>query len=71
MATMPAGLEQFMGKMLGDMGAAISGALIVLGDRLGLYRTLGTSPPMTAAELDAWAHKVVILFLEGYKGLHE
>ena len=51
MAARPAGLEQFMGKMLGDMGAAISGALIVLGDRLGLYRTLGTSAPMTAAEL--------------------
>lgn len=51
MPTMPAGLEQFMGKMLGDMGAAISGALVVLGDRLGLYRTLGTSAPMTAAEL--------------------
>ena len=51
MATMPAGLEQFMGKMLGDLGAAISGALVVLGDRLGLYRTLGTSAPMTAAEL--------------------
>lgn len=53
MATMPAGLEQFMGKMLGDMGAAISGALVVLGDRLGLYRTLGASGPMTAAELAA------------------
>ncbi len=51
MATMPAGLEQFMGKMLGDLGAAISGALVVLGDRLGLYRMLGTSAPMTAAEL--------------------
>jgi hypothetical protein len=24
---------------------------------------------MTPAELDAWAHKVVILFLEGYRGL--
>jgi TetR/AcrR family transcriptional regulator, mexJK operon transcriptional repressor len=34
-------------------------------------RALGFGTPMTAAELDAWAHKVVILFLEGYKGLHE
>jgi TetR/AcrR family transcriptional repressor of mexJK operon len=32
-------------------------------------RALGFGVPMTAAELDAWAHKVVILFLEGYKGL--
>jgi hypothetical protein len=26
---------------------------------------------MTPVELDAWAHKVVILFLKGYKGLSE
>jgi TetR/AcrR family transcriptional regulator, mexJK operon transcriptional repressor len=32
-------------------------------------RALGFGVPMTAPELDAWAHKVVILFLEGYKGL--
>jgi TetR/AcrR family transcriptional repressor of mexJK operon len=32
-------------------------------------RALGFGLPMTPAELDAWAHKVVILFLEGYKGL--
>ncbi|MFT3881694.1 MAG: class I SAM-dependent methyltransferase [Gemmatales bacterium] len=51
MPAMPASLEQFMGKMLGDLGAAVSGALVVLGDRLGLYRALGSSAPMTAAEL--------------------
>jgi TetR/AcrR family transcriptional regulator, mexJK operon transcriptional repressor len=32
-------------------------------------RALGFGTPMTAAELDAWAHKVVILFLEGYQGV--
>jgi TetR/AcrR family transcriptional regulator, mexJK operon transcriptional repressor len=32
-------------------------------------RALGFGTPMTSSELDAWAHKVVILFLEGYKGL--
>jgi TetR/AcrR family transcriptional repressor of mexJK operon len=32
-------------------------------------RALGFGMPMTLAELDAWAHKVVILFLDGYKGL--
>jgi TetR/AcrR family transcriptional repressor of mexJK operon len=32
-------------------------------------RALGFGKPMTAAELDAWAYKVVILFLEGYTGL--
>ena len=32
-------------------------------------RALGFGTPMTAAELDVWARKVVILFLEGYGGL--
>jgi TetR/AcrR family transcriptional regulator, mexJK operon transcriptional repressor len=32
-------------------------------------RALGFGSPMTATELDAWARKVVTLFLEGYKGL--
>jgi len=32
-------------------------------------RALGFGMQMTPAELDAWAHKVVILFLDGYKGL--
>jgi TetR/AcrR family transcriptional regulator, mexJK operon transcriptional repressor len=34
-------------------------------------RALGFGKPMTAAELDAWAYKVVILFLEGYAGLRK
>jgi AcrR family transcriptional regulator len=34
-------------------------------------RALGFGTPMTTAELDAWARKVVILFLEGYAGLRK
>jgi len=34
-------------------------------------RALGFGTPMTTAELDAWAHKVVILFLKGYEGLRK
>ena len=33
-------LEAFMGKMVGDMGAAMSGALVIVGAKLGLYRAL-------------------------------
>ena len=29
-----------MGKMVGDMGSAMSGALVLIGDRLGLYKAL-------------------------------
>lgn len=47
----PGQVEQFMGKMLGDMGAAVSGALVILGDRLGLYRALAEGGPQTADQL--------------------
>ena len=33
----PAKLNEFAGKMVGDLGAALSAALVVVGDRLGLY----------------------------------
>jgi SAM-dependent methyltransferase len=44
-------LERFMGKMVGDMGAALSAALVVLGDRLGLYKAMADGAPVTSAEL--------------------
>jgi SAM-dependent methyltransferase len=47
----PQRLEAFLGKMVGDMGAAVSGALVVLGDRLGLYRALSQRGPCTPGEL--------------------
>jgi SAM-dependent methyltransferase len=46
-------LQAFMGKMVGEMGAAMSASLVVLGDRLGLYRALAQSGPATSAELAA------------------
>ena len=45
MAADPAKFEQFMQKMVGDMGAAISAALVTLGDRLGLYKALAEGGP--------------------------
>ena len=33
-------LNLFMGKMLGDVGAAMNASLMLLGDKLGLYREL-------------------------------
>jgi 2-polyprenyl-3-methyl-5-hydroxy-6-metoxy-1,4-benzoquinol methylase len=46
-------LEAFLGKMVGDMGAAMSAALVVLGDHLGLYKALHEGGPATSAELAA------------------
>lgn len=47
----PAKLEAFMGKMVGDMGAANGGALVILGERLGLYRALAQAGPSTSQQL--------------------
>jgi 2-polyprenyl-3-methyl-5-hydroxy-6-metoxy-1,4-benzoquinol methylase len=47
----PAKLDQFMGHAVGDIGAAMSAALVLLGDRLGLYKSLAEHGPMTSAEL--------------------
>jgi len=53
MAIDEARLNEFVGKMLGDMGAAASAALVLMGDRLGLYRALSEGGPATPAELAA------------------
>jgi hypothetical protein len=47
----PAKLEAFMGKMVGDMGAAMSGALVIIGAKLGLYRALHENGAMTPQAL--------------------
>ena len=44
-------LDQFMGKMVGDMGAAVSAALVIVGDKLGLYKLLADGGPQSPAEL--------------------
>ena len=49
----PQKLDAFLGKMIGDLGAAASGALVMLGDRLGLYKALAQAGPSTPAELAA------------------
>jgi SAM-dependent methyltransferase len=45
-------LNDFLGKVVGDVGSAMSAALVVLGDQLGLWRALARSEkPLTPAEL--------------------
>jgi SAM-dependent methyltransferase len=43
-------LNAFLGKAVGDLGAALSAVLISLGDELGLYRELANGP-LTSMEL--------------------
>lgn len=47
----PQKLEAFMGKAVSEMGAAMNAALIVLGDRLGLYKAMAGVGPMTPTEV--------------------
>ena len=44
-------LEAFVGQAVVDMGAAISGLMLHLGDRLGLYRAMAGAGPITSATL--------------------
>jgi SAM-dependent methyltransferase len=44
----PKKLESFVGQIVGDAGAAMSAALVVLGDRLGLYKALAEAPASAA-----------------------
>jgi SAM-dependent methyltransferase len=44
-------LNAFLGKVVGDVGAAMSAALVVIGDKLGLYKALAAGGPQTPAEL--------------------
>jgi SAM-dependent methyltransferase len=40
MAIQESKMQEFMGKALGDMGAAMSASLLLLGDKLGLYKAM-------------------------------
>lgn len=44
-------LNALLGKMVGDIGAAMNGALALVGDKLGLYKTLNDEGPMTSQQL--------------------
>src|SRR5690242_9228987 len=50
MSAPTAKMQEFAGKMLGDVGAAMSGALVLVGDKLGLYKALAAEG-LTSAEL--------------------
>ncbi|HUY25344.1 MAG TPA: hypothetical protein VMV09_08605, partial [Candidatus Saccharimonadales bacterium] len=46
-------LMAFMGQVVGELGAAVNAGLIVIGDRLGLYRALAEKGALSTAELAA------------------
>lgn len=44
-------LNAFMGQVVGELGATVNAGLIVIGDRLGLYKAMAAAGPITSAEL--------------------
>ena len=44
-------LQAFLGKAVGDFGTAASAALVVIGDKLGLYKAMAGAGPLTSTEL--------------------
>ena len=46
-------LDSFMGQFVGDLGAALSVATVLIGDRLGLYKAMADGEPITPAALAA------------------
>jgi ubiquinone/menaquinone biosynthesis C-methylase UbiE len=45
-------LNAFIGQFVGDLGAAVHAGMVVIGEKLGLYKALAAQP-MTSAELAA------------------
>src|ERR1700716_207893 len=44
-------LNAFMGQVVGELGATVNAGLIVIGDRLGLYKAMAQSGPITSSDL--------------------
>jgi SAM-dependent methyltransferase len=49
----PTRLQEFMGKLVTDMGGAAILASVIVGEELGLYRAMADGAPLTADELAA------------------
>lgn len=54
-ATLPtidqAKLQAFVGQVVTEVGATLNAALVVIGDKLGLYKAMAGAEPLTSAEL--------------------
>jgi SAM-dependent methyltransferase len=47
----PERLDALLGQAVGEFGATVNAALVVIGDRLGLYRALAEAEALTSAQL--------------------
>ncbi|MBY5513586.1 class I SAM-dependent methyltransferase [Rhizobium leguminosarum] len=44
-------LDALVGRLVGDVGAAMSGALVVLGDQVGIFKAMADGTPMSVQNL--------------------
>jgi len=44
-------MNEFLGKVVGDFGAALSSSLVYIGQKLGLYKAMAAEGPTTPSEL--------------------
>jgi hypothetical protein len=51
MAIDPTKLDRFMNQVFADLGATFHATLVVIGDKLGLYRALAEGGPQTSGQL--------------------
>ena len=51
MSVNPERLNEFLGRAVVDIGATLHAGLVLIGEKLGLYKTLAASGPLTPAEL--------------------
>jgi 2-polyprenyl-3-methyl-5-hydroxy-6-metoxy-1,4-benzoquinol methylase len=51
MALDEAKLNQFLGQAVGEMGAAMNAALVIIGDKLGLYKAMAGAGALSPAEV--------------------
>jgi len=49
-------LNQFLGQAVADMGAAMHATLVLIGDKLGLYKAMAGAGPVPPAKLAALTH---------------
>ena len=47
----PDKLNAFLNMAVGDMGAAVHSAVVLMGDRLGLFRAMRDGTPVTSQQL--------------------
>ncbi|ARO33193.1 SAM-dependent methyltransferase protein (plasmid) [Rhizobium sp. NXC14] len=46
-------LDTLVGRLVGDVGAAVSGALVVLGDKVGIFKAMADGTPLSVEQLAA------------------